>query len=51
MTSINGVIFPESMADFLANLVDICFGSMPATSTTPAACRNRSVEENPPTHS
>jgi hypothetical protein len=32
MTSIN------SMADFLANLVDICFGLMPATSTAPAAC-------------
>jgi hypothetical protein len=38
MASTNGVIFPESMADFLANLVDICFGSMPATSTAPAAC-------------
>jgi hypothetical protein len=34
----NGVIFPESMADFLANPVDIYFGSMPATSTAPAAC-------------
>jgi hypothetical protein len=34
----NGVIFPESMADFLANPVNICFGSMPATSTAPAAC-------------
>jgi hypothetical protein len=26
------------MADILAYPVDICFGSMPATSTTPAAC-------------
>jgi hypothetical protein len=26
------------MADFLTNPVDICFGSMPTTSTTPAAC-------------
>jgi hypothetical protein len=26
------------MADFLANHVDICFGSMPTTSTAPAAC-------------
>jgi hypothetical protein len=26
------------MADILANPIDICFGSMPATSTTPAAC-------------
>jgi hypothetical protein len=38
MASTNGVIFPESMADFLANPVDICFGSMPMTSTAPAAC-------------
>jgi hypothetical protein len=26
------------MADILANPVDICFSSMPATSTAPAAC-------------
>jgi hypothetical protein len=38
MASTNSVIFPESMADILANPVDICFGSMPAKSTTPAAC-------------
>jgi hypothetical protein len=38
MASINGVIFPESMEDFLTNPVDICFGSMPTTSTAPAAC-------------
>jgi hypothetical protein len=38
MASTNDVIFPESMADILANPVDICFGSMPATSTAPAAC-------------
>jgi hypothetical protein len=38
MSSTNGVIFPESMADILANPVDICFGSMPATSTALAAC-------------
>jgi hypothetical protein len=38
MASTNGVTFPESMADLLANPVDICFGSMPVTSTTPAAC-------------
>jgi hypothetical protein len=37
MASTNGVIFPESMADILANPVDICFGLMPATSTAPAA--------------
>jgi hypothetical protein len=38
MASTNGVIFPESMANILANPVDICFGSMSATSTAPAAC-------------
>jgi hypothetical protein len=38
MASTNGVIFPESMADILANPVDICFGSMSVTSTAPAAC-------------
>jgi hypothetical protein len=37
MASTNGVIFPESMADILTNPVDICFGSMPAKSTTPTA--------------
>jgi hypothetical protein len=37
MASTNGVIFPESMADFIANPFDICFGSMPATSTAPTA--------------
>jgi hypothetical protein len=37
MDSTNDVIFPESMADILANTVDICFGSMPVTSTAPAA--------------
>jgi hypothetical protein len=36
MASTNGVIFSERMVGFLANPVDICFGSM--TSTTPAAC-------------
>jgi hypothetical protein len=38
MASTNDIIFPESMADFFANHIDIFFGSMPATSTTPAAC-------------
>jgi hypothetical protein len=38
MASTNNVIFPESLADFLANPVDIRFGSMPATSTAPAVC-------------
>jgi hypothetical protein len=38
MASTNDVIFPESMADILANPVDICFGSMLAKSTAPVAC-------------
>jgi hypothetical protein len=38
MASTNDVIFPESMADIIANPVDICFGSMPAKSTAPTAC-------------
>jgi hypothetical protein len=38
MASSNGVIFPESMADIHANLVDICFGSMPTKSTTQVSC-------------
>jgi hypothetical protein len=38
MASTNGVIFLESMADFLANPVDICFGSVTTTSTASAAC-------------
>jgi hypothetical protein len=38
MASTNGVIFPESMADILTNAIDVYFGSMPATSTAPAAC-------------
>jgi hypothetical protein len=38
MASTNNVIFTESMADILTNLVDICFGSMPSKSTALAAC-------------
>jgi hypothetical protein len=38
MAPTNGVIVLESMADILTNPVDICFGSMPAKSTAPAAC-------------
>jgi hypothetical protein len=36
MASTNGVIFPESMADILSNVVDIYFGSMSVKSITPA---------------
>jgi hypothetical protein len=39
MASTNDVIFPESMEDFLANPVDIRFGSMLAKSIAPATCR------------
>jgi hypothetical protein len=38
MASTNSVMFPKSMADIIANPIDIYFGSMPAKSTTPAAC-------------
>jgi hypothetical protein len=38
MASSHGIIFPASMADFLTNPIDICFGSMPAESTALATC-------------
>jgi hypothetical protein len=38
MAPTNGVIFPKSMTDILANPVDIFFGSMLAKSTAPVAC-------------
>jgi hypothetical protein len=38
MASTNGVTFPESRAAVRAHPVDICFGSMLARSTAPAAC-------------
>jgi hypothetical protein len=38
VASSSDVIFPKSMADFLANPVDICFGSMPAESIAPTVC-------------
>jgi hypothetical protein len=65
MAYTNGVIFSESMADILADPIDISFGLMPATSTAPAACliiegnvvtTDQQIEtdlssETPPTHS
>jgi hypothetical protein len=66
MASSHDVIFPESMPDILANPVDICFGSMPAKSTSTAACliiegnavttdqqirTDLLTETHPPTHS
>ena len=37
MASPYGVVFPASVADFLANLVNICFGSMPTDLAASAA--------------
>jgi hypothetical protein len=37
MASPSNVIFMERMADFLTNPISICFGSMPAEPTVPAA--------------
>jgi hypothetical protein len=37
MVDRSGVVFPASMADILANPVEICFGSFTAISTTLAA--------------
>jgi hypothetical protein len=55
MASTNDVIFPESMANFLANLVDICFTRLPRHRRQrghhQSTVQNRSVEEIPPTHS
>jgi hypothetical protein len=62
MASTNGVIFPESMADILANPVDICFGSMPVKPTClviegNAITTDQQIETDllpethPPTHS
>jgi hypothetical protein len=38
MASSSGIVFPESMVDFLANPVNIWFDSMLAESTAPATC-------------
>jgi hypothetical protein len=38
MASTNDVIFLENMEDILSSAIDICFGSIPATSIAPAAC-------------
>jgi hypothetical protein len=35
MVARSGVVFPASMADILANRVEICFGSFKVTSTVP----------------
>jgi hypothetical protein len=37
MASLSGVVYPERMVDFLANLIDISFGSMPVGSSSLAA--------------
>jgi hypothetical protein len=41
MVARSGVVFPTSMADILANLVEICFGSFTVTLTTLAAATSR----------
>jgi hypothetical protein len=57
MASTNIVIFPESIADIIANPVDICFGSsrLPRhreqCSHLQPTDRDRSIDGNPPTHS
>jgi hypothetical protein len=48
MVARSGVVFPASMADILANPVEICFGSFTATSTTLAAATSPTVSMKPP---
>jgi hypothetical protein len=55
MASFRGVVFHTSMVDFLANLVDISFGSMLTDLATPAAGlvvidNFAATDGNPPTH-
>jgi hypothetical protein len=50
MVARSGVVFPVSMADILANPVEICFGSFTATSTTLVAATSVTVSvKAPPT--
>jgi hypothetical protein len=43
MVARSGVVFSASMADILANPVEICFGSFMETSTTLAAATSSTV--------
>jgi hypothetical protein len=43
-----GVVFPASMADILANPMEICFGSFTTTSTTLAAATSPTASVKAP---
>jgi hypothetical protein len=43
MVAQSGVVFPASMADILANPVEICFGSFMVTMTTLAAATSSAI--------
>jgi hypothetical protein len=45
MVARSGVVFPATMADILANPVQICFGSFTATSTALAATTSPSTAD------
>jgi hypothetical protein len=48
MVARTGVVFPVSMADILANPMEICFGSFTVTSTTLAAAISPTASMNAP---
>jgi hypothetical protein len=48
MLARSGVIFPASMADILANPVEICFGSFTVTSTTLAVATSPTASVKAP---
>jgi hypothetical protein len=48
MVAQSGVVFPASMADILANPVEISFGSFTATSTTLAAATPPTASKKAP---
>jgi hypothetical protein len=49
MATQSGVVFPASMADILANPVEICFGSFTVTSTALAAVTSSTASMEAPT--
>jgi hypothetical protein len=48
MATRSGVVFPASIADILADPVEICFGSFTTTSTTLAAATSPTVSVEAP---
>jgi hypothetical protein len=48
MVGRSSVVFPTSMADILANPVEICFGSFTATSTTLVAANSSTASKKVP---